>query len=601
MILRLLPGAGRPITVSLLVLVLIAPLLNLAFTLASGHLVGSVPGAVTDGWDSPDGRRLVLALTVLAAAFIASYASGGAREVLAQVAGRRVDRRLRARMLDATLGPAGVAHLEDPEVLDKIAITRVTTGMTPGVAAGAITQVAVNRLAVVPPFVLLATFRWWLPLLVSSAMVWMRGVMRRHLMKSVQAKITQVGALRQSAYFVDLALRPTAAKEARIFGMRGWLEERFRMHYLEALRHVWKERGRGQRRLVLPLLATTVVTGFGYALIARAAASGQIDLARLTILVGAMGGMRMLFSIGNEDVQVEHGASVLPAVYEVEQMMAERREAMAGSQPVDGLPRHSVRFESVSFRYPGGSHDVFAGFDLEIRAGESLAIVGVNGAGKTTLVKLLARLHDPSGGRIVVDGIDLRDLQPAAWQRRVAAIFQDFTRYELSATDNVAFGALELRDDAAALAAAVEAAGAADIVDALPAGWDTVLSRRFTGGTDLSGGQWQRLALARALLAVRNGAGILVLDEPTANLDVRAEAELYDRFLDLTRGVTTVVISHRFSTVRRADRIVVIDGGRVVEDGNHESLVSAGGTYARMFHLQAARFVDVADQEPVGG
>jgi len=172
----------------------------------------------------------------------------------------------------------------------------------------------------------------------------------------------------------------------------------------------------------------------------------------------------------------------------------------------------------------------------------------------------------------------------------VAAIFQDFVQYPFSAYDNVAIGALERAGDRDAVEAAVRRAGAPDMVERLPAGWDTVLGRQFTGGADLSGGEWQRLALARALFAVGGGAGVLVLDEPTASLDVRAEAEFYDRFLDLTAGVTTVVISHRFSTVRRADRIVVLEDGRVVEDGTHESLVETGGRYARMYALQASRF-----------
>jgi ATP-binding cassette subfamily B protein len=182
----------------------------------------------------------------------------------------------------------------------------------------------------------------------------------------------------------------------------------------------------------------------------------------------------------------------------------------------------------------------------------------------------------------------------------VAAIFQDFVQYKFSAHDNVAVGALERAGDRAAVKAAAHRAGAAVVVERLPNGWDTTLSRQFTGGADLSGGEWQRLALARALFAVGGGAGVLVLDEPTASLDVRAEAELYDRFLDLTSGVTTVVISHRFSTVRRADRIVVLDGGRVVEDGTHDELVAAGGRYAQMYALQASRFTSdaVGGEEP---
>jgi ATP-binding cassette subfamily B protein len=216
--------------------------------------------------------------------------------------------------------------------------------------------------------------------------------------------------------------------------------------------------------------------------------------------------------------------------------------------------------------------------------------VGENGAGKTTLMKLLCRLYDPDGGRITVDGVDLRDLDPTAWHHRLAAVFQDYVQFELSARDNVAFGALDNRADTDAVVAAAELAGALDVVTKLSRGWDTPLSREYSDGAQLSGGEWQRLALARALFAVRSGAGVLILDEPTAALDVRGEAEVYERFLELTRGVTTLVISHRFSTVRRADRIVVVDAGRVVEDGTHDELIAARGHYARMYSLQASRF-----------
>ncbi len=595
---RLHPAAGRLLTVSLAALVVVSPLFSLTLTVAGGQLVGAVPDAVADGLDSADGRRLVVILGVLGVAFIASYAAAGTRDVLAWVAGRRVDRHLKGRILDATLVPPGVAHLEDPEILDKVAITRaVDTGMTPGVAFAGGVGVAVNRLAVLPSIGLLGAFRWWLPVLVGAALVWMRKVMRRHILTSVSARMSESGNLRRASYFVDLALRPAAAKETRVFGLGPWVADRYRSSYLAAMAVVWRDRAAGQRRLVAPLLTVLAATTAGYLVIVRGAVGGEVDLAGLTILMTAMGGLRGILALGNEDVMLEQGVAILPTFAEVEALMAARREAIAGDLPAVGLPRRSVRFEGVCFRYPGSERDVYAGLDLEIRAGQSLAVVGVNGAGKTTLVKLLARLHDPTEGRITVDGAPLDAIDPDAWQRRVAAIFQDFTRYELTARDNVAFGSLALAGDHEALRQAAEQAGALSIIEALPDGWDTPLSRRFTDGVDLSGGQWQRVALARALLAVRGGAGILVLDEPTANLDVRAEAELYDRFLELTRGVTTIVISHRFSTVRRADRIVVLDGGRVTEDGTHDDLMALGGTYARMFDLQAARF---HDDEPPG-
>jgi ATP-binding cassette subfamily B protein len=258
----------------------------------------------------------------------------------------------------------------------------------------------------------------------------------------------------------------------------------------------------------------------------------------------------------------------------------------------EAFPAEQIRCRAVRFRYPGTDQDALNGVDLTIHAGRSLAIVGDNGAGKTSLVKILCGLYEPTAGVVEVDGRELSRLDQTAWRARIAVLFQDFTRYHLTVAENIGMGAPRYAADRDLLCVAAERAGALPLIENLPNGWKTILSPEYAGGVDLSGGQWQRIALARALFAVDAGARVLILDEPTSALDVRAEAEIYDRFLELTAGLTTILISHRFSTVRRADRIVVLDRGVIAEDGSHEDLIAARGQYARMFDLQAARFVE---------
>jgi ABC-type multidrug transport system fused ATPase/permease subunit len=251
------------------------------------------------------------------------------------------------------------------------------------------------------------------------------------------------------------------------------------------------------------------------------------------------------------------------------------------------MPAREIRFRDVTFAYPS-SPPVLEHFDLTIPAGSSIAIVGQNGAGKTTLAKLLCRLYDPQSGAIEADGIDVRQIDVAAWRARITAVFQDFIRLELPLRDNVApSGASD-----EIVRAALESAGATGLASP-----DTILARGYANGTDLSGGQWQRVALARAMAAVSLGAGVVLLDEPTAQLDVRGEAEIFERILAATRQCTTILISHRFSTVRQADRICVLEQGRVVELGTHDELIALGGRYQTMFDLQAQRFNAAEDEE----
>ncbi|MGH3488199.1 MAG: ABC transporter ATP-binding protein, partial [Actinopolymorphaceae bacterium] len=401
--------------------------------------------------------------------------------------------------------------------------------------------------------------------------------------------------LRRATYLNRLTFMPDWAKEVRIFGLTGWIVDKFSTEWKQVMAELWRTRRVGYRTTTLLTVVVIAANVVVVVLAARAALRDDLDVATLTVLVQGLFAMATL-AAQDGDIWIENGAIPVPDVLAHERAAAAVTPAPdPTARSADGLPTREISFEGVRFGYPSRDRPVYEGLDLTIEAGRSLAVVGLNGAGKTTLIKLLTGLLHPDAGRITVDGVDLADFDPLSWRRSVAAIFQDFVHFQLPARDNIGFGAVEglgSPDVDARVLTAAGRAGADTIVERLPAGLDTVLSRRHDGGVDLSGGQWQRIALARAMAAVTAGARVLVLDEPTAHLDVRAEADLYDRFLDLTHGLTSIVISHRFSTVRRADRIVVLDGGRITEDGTHDELVAAGGRYSGLFRTQAMRYHD---------
>jgi len=293
-----------------------------------------------------------------------------------------------------------------------------------------------------------------------------------------------------------------------------------------------------------------------------------------------------MIAFGGLSWALDGASAPASAVLKLRETMGQAGGLVSGTRQAEKMPAREIRFRNVRFAYPGTDQPVLDQFDLTVPAGSSLAIVGQNGAGKTTLAKLLCRLYDPQEGAIEIDGVDLRQIEVDAWRERLAAVFQDFIRFELPLRDNIAPSGAP--DDV--IQAALAEAGAAQL--ARP---DTILARGYEGGTDLSGGQWQRIALARALCAVKQGAGLVLLDEPTAQLDVRGEAEIFERILAATRKVTTILISHRFSTVRHADRICVLEHGRVIELGSHDELMAVSGRYRTMFDLQASRFG--ADEE----
>jgi ABC-type multidrug transport system fused ATPase/permease subunit len=597
-LIRAMPQASLPFTLAAAIALVLVGLLPTVYKLATGALIAALPAATRAGAGSAAAHRVDIALAVLGVAFVAQQMISPLSGLVVDGLARRVTGFLRGRVISAATAPPGIGHLEDPATLDRVMLAQGvgTAQITPRGVVTAVFAIGAQYVSGTASAILLMGYRWWLPFLVVPLYLVVVRRFRRDFFRNVMAITGQAESLRRSQYYRDVALTPVASKETRIFGLGDWVVDRFRASWLGAMKDLWAERRDNWKTMVF---GAGVFFGVEFGLmvvLGHAAVNGDISIAQLTVFIAAAQGLGVFANLSDHDLNLTWGAPAITAVEDLEALAVRPDVALTGDAPADGLPRRAVRFENVSFAYPGRA-EVFSGLDLTIDAGTSLAIVGDNGAGKTTLVKLLARLYDPTGGRITVDGVPLTEIDPSAWQRRLSAIFQDFTHYQLTAGDNVAFGNPDVAPDPARLDAAAERVGAAELVAGLAHGWDTVLSRQFKDGTDLSGGQWQRLALARALYAVDSGAGVLILDEPTAALDVRAEAEVYDRFLDLTRGLTTIVISHRFSTVRRADRIVVIEHGVVVEDGTHDELLARDGRYAHMFRLQAARFNDETETD----
>jgi ATP-binding cassette, subfamily B, bacterial len=588
---RLLWESSRPLSFAVGGYVIASAVLPNLVLIAAGHLVGDIPAATRGGLSSTAGHRMIEALAITGVAYAAALVLGPVQTALASIVKWRLIYRTEDRLIAAVSRPAGISHLEDPDVLNDLAMAQgQVVNQRPAEAPMTLALVVSNRLSGLIACGVLASWHWWLGL--GMLVMWI--IVRRPQLRLIREQgALYAGSsetLRRAWYLQRLAANPAVAKESRVFGLGGWMMDRYSRQWLAGMAAPWAALRRLDKAVFTLSLPVLVGYGMGCGYLGYAAYNREITLGTLAVMLPMLVATMPLGDISWDDVALSWMLQGLPRIGQLETGLQPRAPDLAGTLPAAGLPAREVRFDQVSFRYPGAEHDLFQSLDLTIPAGRSTALVGINGAGKTTLVKLLARLHDPTGGRILVDDADLADLNPSSWQRRVAVVFQDFAHYPLTFGENVGYGAPEHLDDRDGIAAVTARAGAAPVLDGLPHGLGTVLSRNYDDGVDLSGGQWQRVALARALFAVQHGATILVLDEPTAWLDARGEADFFDRFLDITAGTTTLIISHRFSTVRRADHICVLDSGLVTEQGGHDELLAAGGRYAEMFTLQAARF-----------
>ena len=576
-----LPRADAALTSAWWVVLIARGLLPALFAVAMGQLVTAVQR----------GTSLTDPLTLVGVAFVLLQILAPIHQVISANLGDRTAAWLYDRLTEACVHPPGIGHLEDPKLTADLTVARdfdlAMTGPPLSISMDFIATGLVEMIGGLASIAVLATYTWWAPLLLGGAWLATHYLLRESGVWRDRNTDEVRSAQRDADYAYRIAVDSPASKELRLFGLAEWVIDRFvsrrtRLHQLQ-----YEATRLRERPVTLSLLMVVVANVIVFWSLGRDVLNGQLDLGRVVMFAQVAIGASMI-AFGGLNWALDGSSAPVAAVLRLEAAMALIGALEKGDRDAGRRPAREIRFRNLTFAYPGGGAPVLENFDLTIPAGSSLAIVGQNGAGKTTLAKLLCRFYDPQSGAIEVDGLDIRQFEIDSWRARVTAVFQDFTRYELPLRDNVAPAGAPDNE----IHAALEAAGATKL-----ARLDTVLSRGYAGGTDLSGGQWQRVALARALCAVQRGAGVVILDEPTAQLDVRGEAEIFNRILGATRQVTTILISHRFSTVRQADRICVVEHGRVIELGTHEELMARNGRYRTMFDLQAQRFGVVEGEE----
>ncbi len=476
--------------------------------------------------------------------------------------------------------------LEDPDFADKLERARVqaTDRGVMFTSVGQLLQAVVMMCAM--GVAAAAYSPWLLAVLVLCALPAFTGE-SRFILDAFGLSRYLTPLRRELDYLRVLGTSRESAKEIRVFGLASYLSDRYRQRSAEIIGHTRLY----ARHKALWASALGLIASLGYyacyASLVFEAWHGRITIGTLAFLAGAVAAANsQLQTVFAQFSHVSEQALYLTdllAFLDVKPRIGSRSCALMAPRPI----RDGFEFRDVSFRYPGGHKMVLDSLNLRIQAGEHVALVGENGEGKTTLVKLLARLYEPTSGKILLDGVDLRDYDLDDLRREVGIIFQDFFRYDFAVRENISVGRVDRAGEDDVLWEAARKSGSDALIRRFPAGLDQMLGRRFDGGIELSGGQWQRLALARAYVGA---AQVLILDEPTAALDAVAEAEVFDNFAALMRGRTAVLISHRFSTVRMADRILVLADGKVAEEGTHSGLSVAGGRYARLFELQAANY-----------
>jgi ATP-binding cassette, subfamily B, bacterial len=480
-----------------------------------------------------------------------------------------------------------LAHFENAEFYDKLENARNQATFRPNQLLFQIFGLLRSGVTLLSVIGVMGVLSWWLVLLVVLISIPSLIYQAKYGGQLFAMQTRRAADQRRLHYLSFLLTTDTPVKELRIFGLHGTLLGR----YQEIFTRFYKENRslnirRTTSQFALGALGT-VLAGFTYAYVVIQTIAGRLTIGQLTLYYQAF---------QQSQTQVGNLLSGIANAYENSLFLINLFEFLSyepqlkvppNPVPVPSPIRQGILLEHVSFQYPGSDKWVLKDISFEIRPGEAVALVGANGAGKTTLVKLLARLYDPIDGRITIDGIDLRDFDPAELRKRVGVIFQDYVRYQFTVGENIGFGRVEAMHDSGRVMRAAAQSGADRVIASLPEGYATPLGRWFHDGQELSVGQWQKIALARAFM---RDADLLILDEPTSSLDVQSEYEVFRAFAELAEGKMAVLISHRFSTVRMAHRIVVIEDGRNIESGSHDELLLRGGRYAELFEMQAASY-----------
>lgn len=578
----------RPVVALATIVVLLHGVAPMAIAATVAAIVGGLE-QVARGDETISAARS--AVVVFAATFVVARTLEPLRSAVAGHLGTLVEVDLRVRVLHAIAMRAGVSHLEDPHYLDRVSVALgINTGRYgPARAVDGLTLVSSRTITAVLGAVVLASYSPIYAVVALLVFAATGGRLRRAYYEVVEADAAHE-SWRRSSYLRDLVLTPAAGRETHLLGLGRWLTDRYVEHWNRAQSVRWDVAPGTRRTLTISLLLQAGTAVVGFAVLARQAALGELGLGAALLAVQSLRVIVDLTLIREDDRLLAEGAGCVPAILDLE--AAADADAAAGDLTPEA-PTGDIEFRGVSFAYPQADGPAVTDLNFTIERGKLTALVGDNGAGKSTVVKLLCRFYEPDSGEIVASDMAATDIDADTWRRSIAAVFQDFARYRLSLRDNVEFGTRHRPVDIADLDEVATLAGLDDVLADLPAGWDSILSRQFTGGTELSGGQWQRVALSRALLAKRNDPLVVILDEPTSNVDARFEAEFFDAYADdhaSSGGATTLLITHRLSNVRRADKLVVLREGRVVEQGSHDDLIALGGVYADMFEAQAASF-----------